>query len=424
MQVTREDLNPCTVKLTVVCTTEQVQLAYDKAYKQAAKRIRIPGFRPGHAPKHLVQQNVAREAIQEMAQENLLNVSFNDALKQESIEPGGQSSVEAMSLSEEEGKGEYTAKVPLPPKVELGEYKGVEVDKPDDTVSDEDIEQQIEELRKRKGTRETISDRGAQEGDVAVVNVRADGEEGDGRNFMVIVGKSFKELDAALASMNVEEMKSLDLKFPKDFQEKDWAGKKHHCTVTLRSLSSMKLPDVDDSFAKAFNSNNMDEFKQRLKDQMIRSKSSAIADFVNEKILDAILAVSKVHIPDSMWESVAQRKLQDIAAEQQQQSKSFEDYAKEQGMTAEQLVEAQKEEAKLFVERAVVVREIFAAEKMELTNSEINVELFDMAREYNVAPQELLTVLRKNRAVDDLYFRAIYRKVTTFLAENAKVTSA
>ncbi|MFN8219929.1 MAG: hypothetical protein U0S12_07325 [Fimbriimonadales bacterium] len=110
--------------------------------------------------------------------------------------------------------------------------------------------------------------------------------------------------------------------------------------------------------------------------------------------------------------------------EQGQAGKTFEEYAKENGMTVEQLVEAQQEEAKLFVQRAVVVREIFAQEKMELSNQELNIELFDMAREFNVAPQELLTVLRKNRAVDDLYFRAIYRKVTKFLSDNTRSKSA
>lgn len=424
MQVSREDLNPCTVKLTVVCTADQVKAAYDKAYKQAAKRVRIPGFRPGHAPKHLVQQSVAPEAITEMAQENLLEGTFNGALKQEGIEPGGQSSVESMKIDEAAGTGEYAAKVPLPPKVELGEYKGIEVTKPNDEVTDAEVEARLDEMRKTKGMREAVEDRGAQDGDAAVVNIRVDGGEAEGRNFMIVVGQSFKALDAALHNMNVEEMKSLDLKFPKDFQDAEWAGKSHHCTVTLRSLNTMALPELDDEFAKSMKAENLDELKQRLKDIMMRRKTAAVSDFVTEKILDGVLTKSTIHIPDSMWESVAQRKLQDTAMEQQRAGVKFEDYVAAQGMTVEQYVQAQKDEAKLFVQRAVMVREIFAAEKMELVNAEINVELFDMAREYQVSPQDLLTVLRKNKAVDDLYFRAIYRKVTKFLTENAKLTTA
>jgi len=424
MQVTREDLNPCTVKLNVVCSPEQVAQAFDKAYRQAAKRVRIPGFRPGHAPKHLVQQSVAPEAIRDMAAENVIEKAFKEALGEMKLEPAGQPSVEVSKLSEEESACEFSAKVPLPPQVELGDYKTLEIERPSDEVTDAEVDEQIEEMRKRKGTRETITDRGAQEGDSAVVNIRVDGEEGDGRNFMIVIGKTFKALDGALTGMNAEEMKSLDLKFPKEFQEKDWAGKQFHCTVTLRSMSSFKLPELDDDFAQSFKADNLDEFRKRLKDQMVRAKSSAINDFVNEKILDLVLQSSIVHVPDTMWESVANRKLQDIAMEQGQAGKTFEEYAKENGMTVEQLVEAQREEAKLFVQRAVVVREIFAQEKMELSNQELNIELFDMAREFNVAPQELLTVLRKNRAVDDLYFRAIYRKVTKFLSDNTRSKSA
>ncbi len=425
MQVTREELNPCTIKLSIVASEDLVRQGFDRAYKQASRDVRIPGFRPGAAPKHLVKQRATNDpglmnSIMEFARDHIVNKAYQEALVSEKLEPSGNGAVDVTAFDEESAKTEFVVKVPLAPQVELGEYIGIEVEKPDDTVTDEDVKGYIEEMRKRKGSREEVTSRGAEEGDVAVVNIRLDGEAKDDRSFMVIIGKTFAALDDTLKSMNVEEMRSVDLKFPKTFQEKDWAGKSHHCTVTLRSLSTVSMPELDDEFAKTMKAENVAELETKVRTVLERAKKDAIQEYVNERLLDALLAKSTVHVPDNMWEVVANRKLQDIYQEQGRQGKTVEDYAKENGMTVEELVKAQTEEAQLYVKRAVMVQRIYGDEKMKLTDQELNIELFEMANEFQVPPQDLLTALRKNKALDDLVFRATYKKVTKFLNENAK----
>jgi trigger factor len=120
-----------------------------------------------------------------------------------------------------------------------------------------------------------------------------------------------------------------------------------------------------------------------------------------------------------MWENLAARRLQETAEEQRQAGKTLEEYAKENDMTVEQLVEEWKDKARLHVKRALLIREVFTKEKMQLTNQELNQELFAMAGEYEMEPEELLAALKKNNQVEELHFRSIARKVGNFLSEHA-----
>lgn len=419
MQVTREDLNPCTVKLTIVPDESQVKDGFERAVKQISKQIKVPGFRPGHAPKAMVEGLINPDNLLEQAGENIVKSTFKKALEEQELQPYQNPSVDLTKIERESLTCEYVMKVPLKPVVELGEYKGLEIERPSADVTDEEVESQLEELRKRKGTREAITGRGVQEGDVAVVNIKIDGEEGDGRNFMTIAGQTFPQLDQALMGMQVEEMKSLDLTFPENFQEKDWAGKPFHCQVTLRSLSNLKLPELDEDFAQGFRAENVEDLRTRLKESMQVAKANMVQEYVNEQLLENLMNASTVHVPDNMWEGVASQRLREYAEEQGKKGKSLQQYAEENGMTIEQFVDALKHDAEMHVKRAVVVREIAEKEEIKLTNMDLNEELFLMAREYEVQPDEMLEMLKKNQALEELQFRAIFRKVTQFLSEHA-----
>jgi trigger factor len=423
MQVTREDLNPCTVQLTIVCERDEVQQGFDKALKQIAKRIKLPGFRPGHVPKGMVEQYIDKDELNETAADAIIRQSYKKALDEQGIEPdpGTRASVDLKNLDQESGACEFVMKVPLAPVVELGEYKGLPIEKPKVDVTDEEVLYQIEELRKRRSTREAITDRGAQEGDVAVVNIKIDGEEGDGRNFMTIVGQTFPQLDQALSGMKVEEMKSLDLTFPENFQEKDWAGKPYKCQVSLNSISAVKMPELDDAFAQSLKTDNIDDLKTRLKSQIEKAKGDMVREIVSEQLLEKLVERSKIEVSDNMWEALALRRLQETEQEQREAGKTLEQYAAENGMTVESLTEAWRQKARMHVQRALAIREVFTQEKMTLSNAELNQELFAMANEYEIQPEEMLNLLRKNNALDELHFRAISRKVGDFLAENAEV---
>ena len=424
MQVTREDLNPCTVKLNVVCDANEVKEGFDKAFKQISKKIKLPGFRPGHAPRAMLESLISKEELYDSATENIVRSSLKTALTEAELEPDQTTrpSVELKLIDQDTNAAEYSVKIPLPPKITLGEYKGLPVQKPVISVTEEEVEKQIEEFRKRRQLREAVTDRGVQEGDVAVVNVKIDGEEGDGRNFMTIAGQTFEALDSALMGMQVEEMKNLEVTFPDTFQEKDWAGQTHKIQVTINSVSGVKLPDLDDEFAKSLKTENVDDLRTRVREGLGRAKNEMLRELVTEQLMERLHERSEVFVSDNMWEALADRRMRETAEEQRKEGKTLENYAAEKGMTIEQLSEAWNKNAKLQVERALMIREVFVKEQMQLTNNELHAELIEMAREYDTEVEEMLKVLQKNEAIDELHFRAISRKVADFLESQAEAT--
>lgn len=423
MQVTREELNPCTLKLTIACSEDQVKDGFNKAFKQIAKKVKLPGFRPGHAPRAMVEGLISKEEWYEQAADIIVRESFNKVLEQEQIERDRtvQPSVELQKFDQDTNTAEYTAKIPLPPKVTLGDYKGLPLRQPPVEVTEQEVDQQIEEFRKRRQTREKVTDRGVQDGDVIVINIKPEGEEGEGRNFMGVAGQFFGGLNDALNGQKVEEMKLVELSFPEDFQEKDWAGQTKSVQVTVNSLNAVVLPEVDDAFAQSLKTENVEDLRTRVRDGLKYAKEQMRREIVSEELLERLYERSEVHVSDNMWEALATRRLQETAQEQNQAGKTLEQYAAENGMTVEQLVTAWNEKAKMHVERALLIREVFVAEKMQLSNQELNQELFAMAGEYQVQPDEMLKLLQQNQALDELQFRAISRKVGDFLESEATV---
>lgn len=426
MNVKRSDLNQCTIQLEVKCSPEQVRHGYDRAYKQLSKQIRVPGFRPGTAPKNMIKNVVSPNDINGSAAEFIVSNSLKKAMEAEKIHAHDSPSVNLTSLDEEKLECVYSAKVPLAPVVELGEYKGLPVEAPNVEVTDKEVGDHLEELRKRAGKQEAITDRTAEPGDMAVVNLLPDKTEGEGRNFMTIIGQTFADLDKALSGMHNEEIKVETLNFPENFQEKDWAGKKLKCKVTLKSLSGVQLPDLDDSFAqqldkdfKSLASKDVDELKAKLKERLISARQQIAQEYVNEMIQEELIKRSKVEVPDTMWESVAAQRLRELEQESARKGQSIEDYAKSNGMTIEEMVQKWQEEAQIQVKRAVVAREIYQKEKMRLTNEDLNQMLVQMAYEYQVDARELAAIMQKNRNFQELEIRAVFKKVIDFLNEHA-----
>jgi len=421
MTVVREDLNPCTVVLNVTCTPEQVKAGFDRAIKDFTKQLKLPGFRPGQAPKAMVESLLDPQELYRVAADFIVTSSVRQALKEGEIEPHDTPVVDLKKLDRDESVCEFVAKVPLKPIVELGTYTGLEVERPSSDVTDEDVERYLEELQRRAGQKEDVTDRGAEDNDYAVVNLRKEGDDGDGRNFVSVVGQTFEGLDAALKGMRVEEMKVTELTFPENYQDADWAGQTHKVKLTLKSISRMQLPNLDDDFAKNLKTENLEHLTTEVREQLGRMKMSMAEEYVTERLQEELLKASKVEVPDTMWESVANQRLRELDAESREQGKTIEDYAIANGMTVDQMVEAWQKEAKIQVQRAVLAREIFVREKMRLSNQDLNDSLFAMAQEYRVEAKQLFAALQKAKNFQELEIRGVFRKVLLHLRENAVI---
>lgn len=424
IQVTRTELNPCTIQLEVVCTPEQVQAGFAKAVKALSKRVRVPGFRPGQAPPKMVEQMVDPQAVIEQAADEVVRETFAKAMEQESLKPDSQPSVEITKFEKEPPACEFKAKVPLAPKVELADYKGLPVTKRVATVTDDEVGRQIDELRKRGGKKQEVKDRGIQEGDVAVVNIRLEGAGEEGRNFMIIAGQTFASLDEAILGMRSEQIKSAKLEFPEAFQEKDWAGETKETTITIRSVSAVAMPELDDTFAQSLRAENLDDLKAKVSEAIRRAKEEVAQEMVYEQLLDHLLAKSQVFVADNTWESVANRRLNEMQQELVSKKSNLEEHAKANGMTLQELIDAQRLEAKVHVERAVIIERVFKSEEMKISQQDLDNHFLQIAAENNIPEDQLQKFAKEFGAQirDEVVFRSMYGKVMSFLSENAQVT--
>ncbi|MEQ1933900.1 MAG: hypothetical protein ABL962_08485, partial [Fimbriimonadaceae bacterium] len=167
---------------------------------------------------------------------------------------------------------------------------------------------------------------------------------------------------------------------------------------------------------------NLDEMRNRIKEAILAAKKEQSDNYVNEQLLDNLVHTSTIHVPDSMWEQVAQQRLQDMVRVQQERKKSLEDLAQEYGKTLEDLANDVKAESKTFVLRAQAIQSIFTKEEMKITDEDLNQELFAMSREYRMEPKLLLEELQKNNSAQELVHRSINRKVMNHLNAHAAIT--
>jgi trigger factor len=426
MQIKREELNPCTIKLDVVCSPDQVKSGFDKAYKGFAKQMRIPGFRPGHAPRQVVKKYVRQEDVNGAAAEEIIRKAIQEAITSEKIQPHDSPAVTLTSLSEDDNKCEFWAKVPLQPIVELGEYKGVSLKKPSVEVSDKEVKAIVDSIRKHAKAGKPVNP-GAMDGDYAVLNIRKADKDDDGINQIITVGETFADLDKALTGMRAEEMKVVELSFPAGFEVKDLAGKKAKVRLTLKAHASAVSPIVNNAHGYGQLEQVADpkseigkKIDETMKEQVEYLKNQTVQEWINETLQASILAGSKVEVPDTMWESVANQRLSELDEESRRAGSNLEEYAKSVGMTIEEMVKVWQAEAKVQVQRAVIAQEIFKKESMKLSNEDLSNSLIQMSSEYGVAPQELADAMQKNKNFTELQIRGVFNKVIDFLNANAE----
>lgn len=423
-EIKREDLNACTIKLDIKVSPTQVKSGFDKAIKNLGKKANVPGFRKGAAPKAIVEKMLNPQAMYEEALEVIVKRAYEGAIKSEEIEPNGMPMIDVQKIEREPGECEFSAKIPLKPIIELAEYKGLKGEKPAITVTDDEVDAQIEEFRRRAGEKKEVTDRGAMTGDMAVVNVKADGEDGDGKSFMVVVGQTFPGLDKILEGANIDDTKKATLDFPENFQNPDWAGKKVKATVSVKSINAVQMPELDDAFAAGFQADDVADLKEKVKLGIEQAKSNMSSEVLRDQLLDQVLNKSKVEVADNTWEQVIARRKQEIEQEAKQQNMSMEDYIKANGQDMDTFEKQLREDAILNVRRAVVIDKIFQDNKMEVGNEDVGIHLSAIAQENQVPRDQFESFVKQYgpQLREEVVFRTMATKVAELLVAEADIT--
>ena len=417
MQVTAEHPNASEVELKIEVPAETVSETIDRVYDEFAKRTEVPGFRKGKAPRSMLERYVSPESVRRRAVDLMVPDAYQQAIEQEKIEPYADPDVEIVQF-ESEQPFIFKAKVPLPPKIELGEYKGIEVERPKVNITDEDVDAQLKYLQESRATSEKVEDRGIQNGDIAVAEIASamEGEEpGEPRRSLIQVGQNIPGFDDEIIGLKPGEQRTFTIKYPDDFEQDELKGKNVTFLFKLDSLRERHIPELDDELAKALNQENLEALKEDVRKHLIQSSEENADREVERKIVDEVVSRSTVSFPDVLVEHEMGHDLHDFQHRLERQNLTIEQYLKQTGKSQDEFIAEVREAAVDRLRNGLVLGEVAEAEKLDVSDEEVDAEIERIAAEEKATRETVEAALEARGGRSMLKNSLLQKKILDFL---------
>ena len=375
-----------TVKIEITFTPEEFAAANDKAYVRNRGKFTVNGFRKGKAPKHVLEMYYGKGLFYEDALNDLFNDNYPEILtaEKENFMPVGDPALSVEEISEE--KVVLVAVTPVKPDVEIEKYTGMKIEKYEYTVTDADVEKDIEQTRERFAESVEVTGRPAQLGDVANIDFvgKTDGKEfegGSAKGFDLTLGSGqfIAGFEDQVAGMNIGETKDIGVTFPENYQAEELKGKPAVFTVTLNKLTGKNLPALDDEFAKKLGSDTVDAYKAKVRERLEKNAASRALNDTENSIITEIAKVSKAEIPEAMVEKQEEYSMQRMEYSLMYQGIRLDDYLKYVGQTRDEYKKNFEEEARRAVLHQLIVEKLIKELAIEATQEEIDAKVAEQA---------------------------------------------
>ena len=426
MQVTKEPLDPCQVALTIEVESDKVVVAVDRAYREYSKYVVVPGFRKGKAPMSFVKQRVPEADVRQRAAELLVEPAYAEAIKQESIEPFAQPKLELMQLDLDASPFIFKAIVPLSPEVELGEYKGLTVERRKFELTDENIDTQLQKMRERAADYPKV-ERAIQLGDLVVADLSAltdlRPQAAEPRPTMIEIGAdNIPGFDEQVVGMNIGDEKSFTLAYPEDYPDTELAGEEAEFTIKVNEVHEKIIPEMNDDLAKKLSNDQfdtLDALRTEIKTDMERSLLASTESESDSKLIDQILAVSTIKFPPVLVESEVEDDAKELLARLERQGISLDDYLVQVGKTREEIMANFQSAATKRIQIGLLLGRVAETESLGLTDEDLTAALAERATQERTSPAAVRAVLESNGGMEGLANRTQAKKVLDFLRGTA-----
>jgi trigger factor len=421
---TVETLGPTRVRLAVEVPFEELKPSFDAAYKKIGAQVRIPGFRPGKAPARIIDQRIGRAAVIEEAVNTALPKAYGDAVRESGVRALGQPDIEVTSL--DDGKQlAFTAEVDVRPEITLPDLTGVAVTVDDVSVSDEEVDAELDSLRERFATLTGV-ERPVQSGDYVSIDIVAqiDGAEvegGSASNLSYEVGRDdlVDGLDDAITGKNAGEAVTFDT----TLQSGDHADNQAEVTVTVKSVKEKELPTVDDEFASlASEFDTVAELRADLRTRLERAKAFAQGSQARDRLLEQLLDTVDFPLPDSAIQAEVDYREHEIVHALEHDDAAFDEFLKRQGQTREEFTDQLRESARKSVKAQFLLDAIADADQVEVGEAELTEYLVRQAGRYNMPPQEFANQLVEAGNLPALMADVRRNKALAAVLQEAKIT--
>ncbi|MFD2046244.1 trigger factor [Ornithinibacillus salinisoli] len=412
--------------LTFEVSAEDFDTALDKAFKKVVKTVQIPGFRKGKIPRSMFEKRFGVESLYQDAVDIVLPDAYMKAIEESGIEPIDQPSIDIEEI--EKGKNVvFTAKVTVKPEVTLGDYKGLEVEEQDTTVTDEDVQNELEQLRERHAELIVKEEGKVENGDTVVMDFEGfldgeafDGGKGENHSLEIGSGQFIPGFEEKLIGKEAGEDTEIEVTFPDDYHAEELAGKKATFKVKVHEIKTKELPELDDEFAKDVDEEveSLEELKNKKKEELESQKSQDADNQKRETLIEKASDNASVDIPEAMVETELERMVKEFEQRLQMQGMTMEMYFQFSGQDEAALKEQMKEDASKRVKTNLTLEAISNAEKLEASDEDVQAELENMASMYGTDVDQLKQMLGGN--ADAIKEDLKYRKAIDFLVENSK----
>ena len=411
------------VKLEITIEAEKFENAIKKVYFQNAKYFNIPGFRKGKAPQAIVEKYYGKEIFYEDAFNDIASEEYEKAVEENKLEVVSRPKIEIVTME----KGQdvvFTAVVSTKPEVELGKYKGIEIEKIEYNVEDSDVESNLKQMQE-KNARVTSVETPVENGNIAVIDFEGfvDGkafEGGKGENYSLEIGSGsfIPGFEDQVIGMKIDDEKDVNVKFPEDYFSKDLAGKDATFKVKVHEIKKKDLPELDDEFAKDVSEfDTLEELKNSIKQRLINENAQKAKYEKEDAVMKVVTSEMKADIPEGMVEVEIDNMVKDMEQRMSYQGLKLEQYLKMLNKTEADFRKEFEPQAIEAIKSRLALEAIIKNEKIEASEREVKDKLEEMAKNYGKTAEEL----EKNDNIKEYIKQGIENeKAIEYLVQNAK----
>ena len=424
MSVQVEKLEKNMAKLTVEVSAEDFKAAIKKAFNKNKNRFAIPGFRKGKAPQAMIEKMYGEGVFYEDAADEAINASYAEAMKESGLDIVSRPEVTIEKIGKDE-PFVYSALVAVKPEVTLGQYKGVEVEKADASVSAEDVEAELKKVQEQNARLLTVEDRGVEDGDQTVIDFEGfvDGkgfEGGKAEDYPLTIGShSFIDtFEEQLIGKKIGEECEVNVTFPTEYHAADLAGKPATFKVTVKEIKVKELPELNDEFASEVSEfDTLDEYKKDVEKKLAEKKEIEANSKNEDAVVAKVVENATMEIPDKMIDAQAENMVQDMARRMQSQGLSLDMYLKYTGLTVEQMKEQARPDAEKRIRTRLVLEAVAKAENIQISDEKVDEEVAKMAEAYKMEVEKLKSYMSESDVKQMKEDLAVQQAVDLLVAE-------
>ncbi len=415
--------------LQVTVPAEEVDKALDQAFKKVVKQINVPGFRKGKVPRQIFEQRFGVEALYQDAVDILLPKAYSEAVVEADINPVDQPEIEVTQI--EKGKPfTFDATVTVEPEIQLGDYKGLEITKQATELTDEELEQTIEQRLEAMADMVIKEDGQVEEGDTVnldfdgyVDGEQFEGGQADGYDLEIGSGMFIPGFEEQLVGLKVGEEKEVEVTFPEEYHAEELAGKPATFKTKINEIKTKEVPELDDELANELDSeaDNVEQYKENLRKQLTEQKQTDAENLQKEEAITLATDNATVDIPEAMIKTEEDRMVQEFAQRLQQQGLNLETYFQISGQSEEDLRGQMKDDAEQRVKTNLTLAAIAEAENIEVSEEDVDKELQNMSEQFNISVEDIKNTLGNTDIVKN---DVRVKKVIDLLVDEAKLVEA